>query len=150
LGAISFPVPVVVTGAGAGGRFETKPVEPLWISSKRSSSLNRCVLAPEKPISNIEVILLHVLPEGFQRIRYYGFLANRYREQKLARCRELLGMPAPESADSEASKDYSQRCKELTGFSLWECPVCHRGRMLIIQILPPSPYRHLTPIKDTS
>ena len=98
----------------------------------------------------IRRFLLHVLPEGFQRIRYYGFLANRYREQKLARCRELLAMPAPESADSEASKDYSQRCKELTGFSLWECPVCHRGRMLIIQILPPSPYRHLTPIKDTS
>jgi len=98
----------------------------------------------------IRRFLLHVLPEGFQRIRYYGFLANRYREQKLARCRELLGMPAPESADSEASKDYSERCKELTGFSLWECPVCHQGRMLIIQILPPSPYRHLTPIKDTS
>jgi len=53
LGAISFQI--VVTGAGAGGRFETKPVEPLWISSKRSSSLNLCVLAPEKPISNIEV-----------------------------------------------------------------------------------------------
>jgi DNA invertase Pin-like site-specific DNA recombinase len=37
-----------------------------------------------------------VLPEGFQRIRYYGFLANRYREQKLAHCRELLDMPARE------------------------------------------------------
>src|ERR1700686_4338591 len=44
----------------------------------------------------IRRFLLHVLPQGFQRIRYYGFLANRYREQKLARCRELLDMPAPE------------------------------------------------------
>jgi Putative transposase len=35
--------------------------------------------------------LLHVLPEGFQRIRYYGLLGNRYRAQKLAHCRELLG-----------------------------------------------------------
>jgi Putative transposase len=41
----------------------------------------------------IRRFLLHVLPEGLQRIRYYGFLANRYREQKLAHCRELLGMP---------------------------------------------------------
>ena len=41
----------------------------------------------------IRRFLLHVLPEGFQRIRYYGFLANRYREQKLARCRQLLAMP---------------------------------------------------------
>src|SRR6201987_1313039 len=39
----------------------------------------------------IRRFLLHVLPEGFQRIRYYGFLANRYREPKLARCRELFG-----------------------------------------------------------
>jgi hypothetical protein len=31
----------------------------------------------------IRRFLLHVLPEGCQRIRYYGFLANRYRQQKL-------------------------------------------------------------------
>jgi hypothetical protein len=98
----------------------------------------------------IRRFLLHVLPEGFQRIRYYGFLANRYREQKLARCRELLGMPAPEPATSEASRDYSERYKELTGSSLWECPVCHQGRMLVIEILPRSPHRRPTPIKDTS
>jgi hypothetical protein len=98
----------------------------------------------------IRRFLLHVLPEGFQRIRYYGFLANRYREQKLARCRELLAMPAPQPAASEASKDYHERYEELTGASLWKCPVCHQGRMLVIQILPRSPHRLLTPIKDTS
>ena len=31
----------------------------------------------------IRRFLLHVLPNGFQRIRYYGFLANRYRKQNL-------------------------------------------------------------------
>jgi hypothetical protein len=98
----------------------------------------------------IRRFLLHVLPEGFQRIRYYGFLANRYREQKLARCRDLLGMPAPEPASLGVTKDYSERYEELTGFSLWECPVCHQGRMFVIQILPPSPHRHPTPINDTS
>jgi hypothetical protein len=40
----------------------------------------------------IRRFLVHVLPEGFQRIRYYGFMGNRCRKQKLARCRELLGM----------------------------------------------------------
>ena len=44
----------------------------------------------------IRRFLLHVLPEGFHRIRYYGFLGNRHRAQKLARCRELLGMAVPE------------------------------------------------------
>ena len=48
----------------------------------------------------IRRFLLQVLPDGFQRIRYYGFLGNRYREQKLAHCRELLGTPAPESIGS--------------------------------------------------
>ena len=97
----------------------------------------------------IRCFLLHVLPEGFQRIRYYGFLANRYREQKLARCRDLLGMPAPEPAASEASKDYRERYEELTGCSLSQCPVCHQGRMLVIEILPRSAHRKMA-ITDTS
>jgi Putative transposase len=89
----------------------------------------------------IRRFLLHVLPEGFQRIRYYGFLANRYREQKLKHCRELLDMPASEPPDLEPAKDYLERFQELTGTSLWECPLCHQGRMLVIEILPRSPLR---------
>jgi hypothetical protein len=50
----------------------------------------------------IRRFLLHVLPDGFQRIRYYGYLANRYREQKLARCRQLLAMPEPVPPDDQA------------------------------------------------
>src|SRR6516165_10490290 len=97
----------------------------------------------------IRRFLLHVLPAGFQRIRYYGFLANRYREQKLAHCRELLGMPTCEPSASEAAKDYRERYEELTGSSLRVCPVCHQGRMLVIEILPQSPQRK-TAITDTS
>src|SRR6201987_1758399 len=66
----------------------------------------------------IRRFLLHVLPEGFQRIRYYGFLANRYREEKLARRRELLSMPAPEQPALENAKDYRERYQELIGPSL--------------------------------
>jgi hypothetical protein len=98
----------------------------------------------------IRRFLLHVLPEGFQRIRYYGFLANPHRQQKLARCRDLLGTSQPEPAASKVNKDYRDRCEELTGSSLWQCPICHQGRMQIIEILQRSPQKHLTPIKDTS
>jgi hypothetical protein len=97
----------------------------------------------------IRRFLLHVLPEGFQRIRYYGFLANRYREQKLARCRELLDMPAPEPPALEGAKDYRERYEELIGPQLRECPICHQGRMLVIEILPRSPHRKMA-ITDTS
>src|SRR6201993_2498207 len=92
----------------------------------------------------IRRFLLHVLPEGFQRIRYYGFLANRYREQKLTRCRDLLGMPAAESPALETAKDYLERYEELTGSSLWQCPVCRQGRMLVTQVLPRRPPRQVS------
>ena len=97
----------------------------------------------------IRRFLLHVLPERFQRIRYYGFLANRYREQKLAHCRELLDMPAREPPTLDGAKDYRERYEELTGCSLWQCPVCHKGRMLAIEILPRNHSRQ-TAITDTS
>jgi len=89
------------------------------------------------------------LPEGFQRIRYYGFLGNRYRKEKLERCRQLLGMATCQSPALEPSKDYRERYEELTGSSLWECPVCHRGRMAVVAVLPPTPNRH-TVVTDTS
>jgi len=96
----------------------------------------------------IRRFLLHVLPDGFQRIRYYGFLGNRYREEKLARCRQLLSMPASPQP-SEESKDYRDRYEELTGSSLRECPMCHHGRMVTVAILLPSPNRQAS-ITDTS
>lgn len=96
----------------------------------------------------IRRFLLHVLPDGFQRIRYYGFLGNRYREEKLACCRQLLGMPA-NPPHTEESKDYRERYEELTGCSLRECPFCHQGRMVTVGILLPSPDRQIL-IMDTS
>jgi Putative transposase/Transposase zinc-binding domain len=81
----------------------------------------------------IRRFLLHVLPDGFQRIRYYGFFGNRYRQTKLARCRELLGMAAPTAVLT--SGDYRDLHEELTGTSLRECPICHRGHMVIIEIV---------------
>jgi hypothetical protein len=83
----------------------------------------------------IRRFLLHVLPHGFQRIRYYGLLGNRYREQKLARCRQLLGMASGETSEAEPSPDYRDRYQQLTGGSLRECPVCHQGRMRVVEIL---------------
>ena len=88
----------------------------------------------------IRRFLLHVLPDGFQRIRYYGFLGNRYRKEKLERCRRLLGMPPPSNPPTEApaDKDYHDRYEELTGRSLHQCPQCDRGRMLVVKILAPT------------
>lgn len=87
----------------------------------------------------IRRFLLHVLPAAFQRIRYYGFLSNRHRQQKLALCRQLLGMPAvvnPVASDEPG--DYRDLYEQLTGRSLRTCPACLEGRMVEIGILLPA------------
>jgi putative transposase/transposase-like zinc-binding protein len=95
----------------------------------------------------IRRFLLHVLPEGFQRVRYYGFLANRDRQENLALCRELLKMPPPEP-EAEVKEDYRDRYEELTGHSLKTCPACHKGEMIVIETLERTITR--PPIVDTS
>jgi hypothetical protein len=98
----------------------------------------------------IRRFLLHVLPDGFQRIRYYGLLGNRYRKQKLDQCRLLLAMPASVAERaSPAEKPYRDRYEELTGDSLHQCPHCKLGRMLVVEILPPLPCRS-APSLDSS
>jgi hypothetical protein len=84
----------------------------------------------------IRRFLLHVLPEGLQHIRHYGFLGNRYREAKLARCRDLLGSAsAPDDdAPAELAQDYRDRYEQLTGRSLRDCPACGHGRMLCVEV----------------
>jgi hypothetical protein len=75
-------------------------------------------------------LLLHVLPDGFQRIRYYGFLANRQRSDALALCRELLNSPAPASPERLS---YPERLKQLTGKDVLRCPICKVGQMVRIR-----------------
>jgi hypothetical protein len=88
----------------------------------------------------IRRFLLHVLPNRFQRIRYYGFLGNRYRQEKLDQCRRLLGMHLSDSDTlSPPGQDYRDRYKDLTGCSLRQCPQCQRGRMMPVAILPRCP-----------
>jgi hypothetical protein len=85
----------------------------------------------------IRRFLLHVLPSGFQRIRHYGLLANCQRAVKLARCRELLAVPAPTAQPADTPVDYRDRYELLTGKSLRICPKCGRGHMVCIETFQP-------------
>lgn len=86
----------------------------------------------------IRRFLLHALPSGMQRIRYYGLLGNRHRTENLARCRDALNMPPTrKKTDQPATpRDYRSRYEDLTGKSLHQCPSCHEGCMRMIEILP--------------
>jgi Putative transposase/Transposase zinc-binding domain len=83
----------------------------------------------------IRRFLLHVLPEGFMRVRHFGFLANRSKKQALTRCRKLLGAnPASLQSPSESAKDLLLR---ITGIDLSRCPSCHNGTMIVVGDLIP-------------
>jgi hypothetical protein len=69
-------------------------------------------------------LLLHVLPKGFVRIRFFGFLANRRRAQ-LAQCQRLLAAQ-PESRPRPAQPQPM--------VSTWLCPLCG-GTMIVVERL---------------
>lgn len=76
----------------------------------------------------IRRFLVHTLPDGFHRIRHYGFLANGHRAEKLVLCRRLLDVTATDAPDDQAEDGASQR--EPTC-----CPCCG-GPMIRIGLLP--------------
>jgi len=116
-----------------------------WKDYRDGSRRKTMALAAEEFIRRF---LLHVLPAGFQRIRYYGFLANRYRAQKLALCRQLLQMP-PSGQPDEGKTDYRDQYEKVTGVSLKICPACHRGNMVVVEVLHRDTSRP-PPVMDTS
>jgi hypothetical protein len=82
----------------------------------------------------IRRFLLHVLPPGFCRMRHYGFLGNRVKEEQLPRCRTLLGAATPVAAETLAQPPL--RLGQETYVDPTLCPCCGRGRMVVVQRLP--------------
>jgi Putative transposase/Transposase zinc-binding domain len=81
----------------------------------------------------IRRFLLHILPSGFVRIRQFGFLANRTRQQKLELCRALCAARQLPSSPVDIKDPHL-------------CPICKLGRLLVVEILAPES----TAIQDTS
>ena len=77
----------------------------------------------------IRRFLIHVLPDGFHRIRYYGLLASTTRVENIARARELLAVPI---LPIEAIKDASTEAAEPQTPE-HPCPCCG-GCMIIIEV----------------
>src|SRR6266704_7144610 len=80
-------------------------------------SLNECLCR----------FLLHILPQGFVRIRNFGFLANRKRAMLLPLCFQLLG-----SAQRPQDEQHATSTEDCPG--LWRCPKCG-GPMKVIERL---------------
>ena len=108
-----------------------------WKDYRHHDRQNTMTLEAEEFIRRF---LLHVLPDGFLRIRHYGFLAPRYRQAKLAVYRRLLGVVLTLTGiiPPQDKPDYRDVYEKLTGQSLRDCPACHRGQIVVIAFLPTS------------
>ena len=74
--------------------------------------------------------LQHVLPSGFVRIRHYGLLANRGRQEKLTRCRWLLLVEGARQQTEVARMPVEKPCL---------CAVCGKGEMRVVELVPARP-----------
>lgn len=82
----------------------------------------------------IRRFLLHVLPDGFMRIRHFGFLANRCKKENIPKCREIIGYS--EQIPETTEKNTQELMLELTGIDLTLCPCCKKGSMIVIEEIP--------------
>jgi hypothetical protein len=88
----------------------------------------------------IRRFLIHVLPDGFHRIRHYGLFANANRANHIALARRLLGVPdpTPSNDDNAAGTDREDEDRNI-------CPSCG-GRMIIIETFEPGCRPRLWPL----
>jgi hypothetical protein len=116
----------------------------------------------------IRRFLLHVLPDGFMRIRHYGYLANRHRRARLATCRSLFGVEQPTTTVAPVEDpNVEPHALSAEAEATTCCPACKKGRMRLIEAfqrssrryrafqtlssLPlPAPASSTIPLKDTS
>ena len=81
-----------------------------------------------------KLFLQHVLPPRFVRIRHYGILAARRRED-LALCRELIGAPSAPTREKDAN--WVAAFERLLGYNPLQCPACKTGILVMTRVLPP-------------
>jgi hypothetical protein len=99
-----------------------------------------------EPHEFIRRFLIHSLPDGFHRIRHYGFLANGCRRARLATIRQLLILTEPTATIAAEVRDTTVR---LPHFDPTQCPCCG-GILRITATLPRSRIGRPQPWPDTS
>jgi hypothetical protein len=88
----------------------------------------------------IRRFLLHILPDGFVKIRHYGILSTRNRKSKLARCMTLLGVCHPDQSRKKHREPWEDLLERITGVDPRICPHCGKGKMVLKKVLNPSAF----------
>lgn len=81
----------------------------------------------------IRRFLLHVLPQAFCKIRYYGLYAARNQQSGLAKCRKALGIVKAKAKLQGLS--WQEILIKIAGNNVFACPVCQKGHMVIDKLI---------------
>jgi len=98
---------------------------------ERNNEIREMTLAADEFIRRF---LLHILPKGFMKIRYFGFLSHKNKKQAIELIRNLID---PDALLPEKIKEtISEMMLRLTGTDITCCPECKKGKMKKIKELP--------------
>jgi hypothetical protein len=100
----------------------------------RTKDGKQVTISPEEFIRRF---LLHVLPDGFVKIRHYGLLASSNVRTKLEDARRHLEGKDKSSGENRANPTWQERLLALTGIDVTICPRC--GGHMIRQPLATHP-----------
>lgn len=114
-----------------------------WKDYRRNGSFRKMKLDIDEFIRRF---LLHILPKGFFKVRYYGIFASRHRSEAIKRSLQLLELEKQLVADEKTEDGYTPRVKQN---GIWEeikkmmhgnkkpnCPRCKRGRLRFAGMVP--------------
>jgi hypothetical protein len=113
--------------------------DQVTIEYRDSSDNNKVKLLTLNAFEFIRRFLLHVLPDGFVKIRHYGILSNRGGKTKLGRCKELLGVTQDPGSEKQQRLSWQDLLLRLTGIDPTVCPLCGKGKMVLKEGLLPTP-----------
>ena len=82
----------------------------------------------------IRRFLLHVLPKGLMKIRYFGFLSHTIKKKDIALIRKLIDPDA--RLPEKINESIGEMMLRLTGIDISCCPQCKKGKMIRIRKLP--------------
>ena len=127
-------------------RYLSRYVNKTAVSDKRikkieNGNVHLSYIDRKKKIAKVEILteelfmkrlVLHILPKGFKKIRFYGFMANRSRKSMLILCRMLMGIPLSGQEETEDLND--------TAFLFWKyfkvditlCSDCGKGHIFYL------------------
>ena len=100
------------------------------------SDNNKVKIMKLKPEEFIRRYLSHVIPKGFMRIRFFGFLSSACKKKNIGIICDALSCQPKKTKEKDEKIDVKILIEELTGVDITLCPKCKKGKLRRIETIP--------------